>query len=423
MLGIVVPVLLALALVLSLTPGGWASLHGLLVRTFGPAASATTPTVPGTPLDPNADRFLYEHTVPWGTLTVDGKPGPDVRTLGQLTTSSTPPPLPSFRLPRGQHRLVYQAALFPTLRCTVSVPAAFTDTCPRVPLLNYTDQPDLQSLRILDFRATLQHLPAAQCVTLVVAATGALDVLAVNELAAPSAQLEPGDHYLAADGRVAVATTGLTAIAAYTVDTSSIPNTSNDASSDTPSSTSPCFPLALAQSPLSPTTGYLFSNPTLGWGLWVPVHLSWQYAATADGHLVAHSAPATWTWPAPGTQVSELLGVQWRDGYWDATVPDDVVPCEIGERLLIQYLTGAAAADRDVFHEYPAPGPSCLLTFSATQDSQTELPTGAVGTALYRDGVFLALNHNAHAWMPDLPQADAHEQALAAPLEPAGTPP
>src|SRR5262249_47024552 len=124
-----------------------------------------TPT-PTPPLSVGGNPFLWEHSVPWGILLVDGRSWPDVRTsvirFDETGEPVADPPY-TFALPRGRHTLEYHAAPFPTLRCTVSVPAALSDTCPLVhnvpPFL--VPQGDLHS-RDLDLRATLDRLPPEQ---------------------------------------------------------------------------------------------------------------------------------------------------------------------------------------------------------------------------------------------------------------------
>src|SRR5258707_2452600 len=62
-------VLLALALVLSLVPGGWSALRGLALGPFSPASTPTPSTAAAPLAGTGADRFVFEHTVPSGTLT------------------------------------------------------------------------------------------------------------------------------------------------------------------------------------------------------------------------------------------------------------------------------------------------------------------------------------------------------------------
>src|SRR5262249_25533821 len=191
--------LLVLALLLLPNPATQAALVGLL--------HLETPTA--TPrLSIGDNRFLWEHSVPWGVLLVDGRPGPDVRTSGILFDETGDPvaaPPYTFALPRGRHTLEYRAAPFPTLRCTISVPAALSDTCPLVhnvpPFL--VKQDDLHS-RYLDLRATLDRLSPEQWTALTAATQATLNQIALAAAPAPGTLVASGDHYLAATGPVVV---------------------------------------------------------------------------------------------------------------------------------------------------------------------------------------------------------------------------
>jgi len=62
----------------------------------------------------------------------------------------------------------------------------------------------------------------------------------------------------------------------------------------------------------------------------------------------------------------------------------------------------------------------CLLVGSETSetDPNTGKPSGPVALVLYRAGVLLAVNDLARKWYPMLPQASAHERALASAVAP-----
>jgi hypothetical protein len=120
-LGIGATVVLVLALALPVLSNASIDLRTLL--------QMPTPT-PTMTLSPSTYQFSWVDGVPWGALQVDGRPGPDLyQPLGRTAEGLSV--LPLFTLPRGRHMLRYVAALFPPLTCTVSVPAAPTDTCPR----------------------------------------------------------------------------------------------------------------------------------------------------------------------------------------------------------------------------------------------------------------------------------------------------
>jgi len=170
--------LLALALLVAVTPGARSAVVGAVL---GPTPTATTALLDGN------DRFAVEDQVPWGTLLIDGHPGPTL--IPGLQASNTGlPQLMTFGLARGRHQLEYRADPFPMLRCTLSVPAAPRDTCPIDPqVIDYLVS-DGPYTRLLDLRGTVDHLPAAQANVLADATQRTLDAAA----AAGQGVLAPG---------------------------------------------------------------------------------------------------------------------------------------------------------------------------------------------------------------------------------------
>lgn len=99
-------VLSVLALVLARSPETPAMVGNML--------GIETPT-PTLVLTLGMDKIYPIYSVPWGTLRVDER----VQTFVVRQGDYRP-----VRLSRGRHTLEYQAAPFPTLRCTISAPAA-----------------------------------------------------------------------------------------------------------------------------------------------------------------------------------------------------------------------------------------------------------------------------------------------------------
>ncbi|HEX8032466.1 MAG TPA: hypothetical protein VF510_01390, partial [Ktedonobacterales bacterium] len=135
---------------------------------------APTPTAT---IGPSGNIAYYENGAPWGKLTVDSRPIPIDRT-----------PKPDF-LTRGRHTLIYRADPFPALRCTISTPAAASDTCP----LDATGasrfgQPG-SGARAVDLGSTIERLPAAQRDALIALIRGQI------EYTSPVTTVRPGEHY------------------------------------------------------------------------------------------------------------------------------------------------------------------------------------------------------------------------------------
>jgi hypothetical protein len=137
------------------------------------------PPTPTATLLPGADTIIWTHSVPWGTLTIDGR-AISGQEVGNSQTFHT--------LPSGRHLIVYRATHFPALRCQLSVPAHPRDTCPVAPR---GDDPTSFTgrAREVDLRATPERLPPEQQQALLAAIDA---VLAGTQTTVP---VIPGDHY------------------------------------------------------------------------------------------------------------------------------------------------------------------------------------------------------------------------------------
>lgn len=343
------------------------------------------------------DLFLWEHSVPWGQLRIDGKPGPIV---------SGPATGAAFRLSRGRHTLEYTAALFPPLRCVVTVPFQRDDTCPLDRGLGASSITSSTPLtRVLDLRATIDRLPSAQAQELIAETQARFTAMAT---ALPHGTLVPGDHYL---------------------------DTSGDLRQITPSddihALSPQFRLASSLDLYAGTACITLCTRTglgesygedanaRGWALLAPVDLTWRYLA-ADGRVALDNGPSV----PVGAQRSMLIPIvaRWQADTWQVDIPvygkqADPVLCVTGQhyREVLQLTPGQTSIDDQNF-----PWPflvstselGCLYAGSA-RDPLSGKPIGPFALAFYRAGVLLAVNPMAHEVFPSLPMASAHESALA----------
>ncbi|HEX8730689.1 MAG TPA: hypothetical protein VF725_01405 [Ktedonobacterales bacterium] len=169
---------LTVALVVGVAVGLFARSTGDPRSALGALLGAPTATPALLPI-PTANTFAAVDGVPWGALTISGQPVSPADRAGAL-----------FQLGPGQHRLVYTAAGFPTLRCVISVPPATSDTCPLANPSAVSDVPiAYNSARMLDLLATPARLAPAQ--------RAALDAAISRMLAAlgGTATISPGDLY------------------------------------------------------------------------------------------------------------------------------------------------------------------------------------------------------------------------------------
>ena len=369
----------------------------------------TGPTATPLPVLPaGSDFFIWEHTVPWGMLLIDGRRGPDVRASSAWLDQQGRRQVAGFHLPRGRHTLDYRAALFPTLHCTVSVPRAAADTCPLDIQNTFEFILEQPGIRVLDLQATVDRLPLGQASALAALTQDTLDAAA---LAAGQATIASGDHFLGADGSTLVATTQLTAQAHFTL--------SDSVALDRPDTISHCALLC--------STNNLFarSGPDT-WTVYAPVALSWRYVK-ADGQVALAESPAVP--PGVRARVAIEVAARWQQNHWQVQlVPSgprlhDPVICAVGEHYLDVLRISPAQTVVNLRLQWPyqasASGLACLLAGSSTFDAAYN-PIGTVALVLYRCGVLLAVNDEAQRIFPHLAHASAHEQALALAVAPPG---
>jgi hypothetical protein len=352
---------------------------------------------PDAPIQSGNDTFLWEHAVPWGRLLIDGKPGPALVGAG-LSDDPVPQTHAPFRLPRGRHTLEYDAALFPTLRCTVSVPYSPDDTCP-LGTEGVPPGPD-RLARLLDLQATVNRLSTHERQALVATAQERLTALAAG---LPLGSLMVGDHYRDATGQVTQASTAMQLAAQFPLDNN--PNRFGGLA---------CVTICAMTSVVDPVS-------TTDWILTVAVKLTWRYTTTDGGTILADGSAGE------GDASSQPIPLQarWSAGDWQIDLPTagagqaDPITCPTGAF----YRTGLTLPDSAFVWTIGAtlPEQGCLFAGSVI-DRTTGRPSGPLGLVLYRAGVLLAVNGQAHTWFPTLPLASAHERALANAVAPTTIP-
>jgi hypothetical protein len=393
--GIVGMLLLAVAVVVAVTPGVRSAVAGWV---HGPTPTATSLLAVG------QDRFAVEDQVPWGALTIDGRPWPQI-VPPRLGTNINLPQLPTFHLARGRHQLEYRADPFPPLQCSLSVPEARDDTCPSDPysVTSLTEQGTY--VRLLDLRATVDRLPVAEATRLTDAAQSALDLAAD----AVSATLVPGDHYVDGVGRVL--TTGETLMA-----TPSYPLERQYLSVGGPTTQGEnCAGLCSTQSP--------FAQSSAGeWLLAGQMGITWRYADISGRMVLATglSAPAELGDQAVTVQVGvRRVGSSWQVRLVPPIASNvqaqDLPLCALASLDLDALRFDNAQASTGPMEQWPTssslPALGCVFGGGAT-DSIGNF-TGPVALVLYRCGALVTVNDAAAQVFPRLPVASAHERALA----------
>lgn len=368
------------------------------------------PTATPTPtLLPEGDLFLWEHTVPWGTLLIDGRQGPDIRGPSAEYNQQGDIQAAGFHLARGKHTLDYRAALFPTLHCTISVPRAGADTCPLDIQNTFPFLVKNPGIRVLDLQATVDRLSSEQARALATVTQDALDTAA--EATGPGA-IARGDHIRAADGQATLVTdTPLTIQARFTL--------SDSVTLDRSVEVVHCALLC------SSTDLFAQSQPD-AWMVYAPVKLSWRYVG-GDGRVILDNGPAVAD-ELRGSVVV-VVAARWEQNQWQVQLTPagprlhDPVLCAVGRHALDVLRISPLETTVDLQIQWPyeatTPGLGCLLAGSKKVDVAGNLG-GAVALVLYRCGVLLAVNAEAQRIFPHLPHASVHEQALAWAVAPPG---
>ena len=359
-------VLLVAAVVLLNIPQAPATLAALL--------RIPTPTPPP-PLAVGADTLVLRHAVPWGELRLDGAP------VQHLGTALVPPntqgaELPALTVTRGTHSLSYVAPPFSPLRCTISVPAAPTDTCPLGPHDEVGALETFGAARIVDLGATPALLPPAQHQALVSSVATALAAQS------PTATLAAGELYLGADGRPTLARAPLMATLRYTLDTT------EDIIG--PTADGVCLPLcadAHDQGDLS------------SWLLAARLALAWQYAPSSAAGRPFRGDVA----PGPPTAIYVDVQVTW-DGIWRVvSAPiDGQAECAVATASAQAVLAQHRLSGRLSCVSAPDHIAAGCLVMAQPLDS-TGQPVGSELALYYRFGVLFAGEVAARRALPELP--------------------
>jgi hypothetical protein len=383
--------IVALAPLLAVTPAA--------SRTLAAWVGLPIPPRP-TPLPPGVGVFLLANTAPWGELEIDAHSAARLGIALQWPYDENQ--IPTFSLAPGTHELVYRAEPFAPLRCRVSVPAAPSDTCPLLHLDSNSPLVLPANSRVLDARALPAFLPPTAFTALANAVEQRLEAWS------GTAQLTPGDHYLAADGHVVVARHSAQATVRYQIN--------QDAREQAPTFNGGCVSLcslSVARTQLDADVWRLVAN----------VVASWRYTETNGQVILAPAAPVD-----SDAHALVPVTVRWN-GQWSVDEPPvdalvDAPPCQVGHNVLGRLFSNGAspvALANGSWGAYTAPpaAAGCLIVFGRVM-SATGQPIGDTIQTLYRFGVLLAVNSGAMQAFAQLAPAAPSEQALARELAPPG---
>lgn len=322
---------------------------------------------PAQPLKTAAGAVVFVNSVPWGALKLNGR---TIDTVTNVSDGQKP-----LYLPRGQNTLTYAAPPLPVMTCTISAPAAPGDTC----AIFHPDPgrfvPNGQSYdgRMVDLKAVPERLSVTQREALVTAAQHTLDAFTV------ATTIQPGDHYLTPEGKTLTATQPFPVTLRYHLDTAGVAAIPNQ-----------CTP---------------FCNSTLPtWS--IKPTISWDYT---DRYGKAESVVQQ----GEGMLIYPSVNLVWN-GSWQVNIrpeaPSQVV-CDSAVNVISQYVKGGIGWGAGC-GGYPVSQLGGMII--ETSYSITSSGSGAnKGYVLYRAGALIALDANAHTFLPSLPGPSAHELAIA----------
>lgn len=344
-----------------------------------------TPTLTAT-IGLGGNIAYYENGAPWGKLTVDGR---------SIPINATPKSNP---LARGRHTLTYQADPFPPLRCTISTPAAASDTCPLDATFASRFGRPTYGARAVDLGSTIERLPAAQRDALIAL------VRSQVEYTSPVTTVRPGEHYRGITGGKGLGTSE-TAMQPLNA---TIQIRLANAGADNATGNDPTLECTLVCLPQSNTDQTDYPNLL---EVWAHVKMGYHYTAQ-DGSIVLDYAPlrqiqqTAWR---PDDLISLYIG--WN-GAWQVTrSPQDrtTLPCQYGGGDLFP---SAGVYSYTLTGTRPAPNPTdgCLFVVRQQGEPTSGAPNlGPPILFLDRFGVLLAVDDAAHQLLPDVTVASQRE--------------
>ena len=374
---------------------------------------------PAPTLTPGSNVFYFSESPAWGTIAVDG------HVLHPLPTPGSK--IPPLVLSSGTHDIVWQAAPFPTVHCILFLPFRYsTQSCPLSNPITIAQKTGPITAQILSFSAAISDLPQNQLNALAQKAQDAMTPYKGTTL------MQTGEHFAlspySVDGvHVVIRTTTspITATLNIYVDISSFPSTGGPAlcSSggliDEPSN---CMNNGQSCFSVCPLTGTDISTTVNHWVVLAPLNPAWAYVQSNGQEIASYQGD-----PAEGAAFLVALSISRSGSQWQVTLAHsksidssaignpacDAAQYEIGQdsRLL-----SVAGSSQSLYWKYVSgsnAAAGCVAEAFLETPAGTAPSNKPVASCLYRFGVTLALDNEAHRSWPFLLQANAYEQGIA----------
>ena len=390
-----------------------------LTGTGGLLGLAPAPT-----LTPGSNVFYFSESPTWGTIAVDG------HVLHPLPTPGSK--IPPLVLSSGTHDVVWQAAPFPTVHCILFLPFRYSaQNCPLSDPIVIRQQTRNVTTQLLSFSASLSQLSTGQFNVLYSAVQNIFDS------GPKTTTLEPGEHYLYTsptnnvEGLSTIVTASNPLLATIHFQT----NVSFQ-EAESSGAFSPCVDGGLIDQQESCTNGgqscYTFCSFTDtsakhapgSWNVLMPVSVEWNYSRTNGKALAQYQ-------PDPSDRQGEVflvaLAVKWTGSGWQVslyhskTVDQSTIgnpACDAAAYIIGQdaRFQSVAGSNQNIYWKYVSgsnAAAGCVAEAFLETPAGTASSSKPVASCLYRFGVPLALDSEAHRSWPFLLQASSYEQGIA----------
>ena len=372
---------------------------------------------PAPTLTPGSNVFYFSESPSWGTIAVDG------HVLHPLPTPGSK--IPPLALSSGTHDIVWQAAPFPTVHCILFLPFRYSaQNCPLGSPIVIAQKTGHISAQLLSFSAAISDLPLEQLNTLAQKAQDALQPFEGTTL------MQAGEHfatspYSAYRVQVQTSTSPIQATLNMYVGIPSSSNTGGSGScADGGLIDEPVNCMNNGQSCLSvcPLTGTDIPTAVNRWVVLAPLNLAWSYVQANGQEIASYQSD-----PAEGAAFLVALSISRSGSQWQVTLAHsksidgsaignpacDVAQYEIGQdsRLL-----SVAGTSQSLYWKYVSgsnAAAGCVAEAFLETSAGTAPSSHPIASCLYRFGVPLALDNEAHRSWPFLLQASSYEQGIA----------
>ena len=369
-----------------------------------------------------SNLFYFEEMPSWGTIAVDG------HLLTPLPLPGTD--IPPLKLAPGVHQVVWKADPFPTVHCAIFLPFRYSEqNCFSVyPAIQTFHGPSSRTIQasLLSFSAAINDLPQTQLEAIVQSTQNAL---------APfqgTTHLQRGEHF-------ALTPVQSGPVLPPTIRTASSPlvatlNQYISISAATTTGAGLCVSAGLIDQgqscmndgqscfSLCPLTETGISTPVNQWEVFAALNIAWTYTYTSGQTLTSYQED-----PAEGAMFLVALSISRQGSQWKVVLAHsksidasplanpacDAAQYELGQDSRFLSVAGSTQNITLKFVSGTNVAEGCVMEAFASTAGETAVSAHPLARCLYRFGVPLALDSEAHRSWPFLLQASSYEQQVA----------